>query len=194
MCYAVSTGPDPLGPYYRYDSCGRSSPTIRARRSGPTATTCRPAPATTSIQKHACVVDRAKMLKGEPATEQCFIIDGVNFLNNADLDGKTLPPAGAPEHHDGGRRHAAEEGPARTTASTCGSSTSTGRIPSKTKLTGPAEDRGRAVSLSVRRPAHELRAAAGHRAAARCAGRQDHGARRLPATSATASRSSRCTR
>ena len=36
------------------------------------------------------------MLKGEPATEQCIVIDGVNFLNNADLDGKRLPPAGAP--------------------------------------------------------------------------------------------------
>jgi hypothetical protein len=48
------------------------------------------------IQKHACVVDRARMLKGEPATEQCIIIDGVNFLNNADLDGKRLPPKGAP--------------------------------------------------------------------------------------------------
>jgi hypothetical protein len=36
------------------------------------------------------------MLKGEPATEQCVIIDSVNFLNNADLDGKQLPPAGAP--------------------------------------------------------------------------------------------------
>jgi hypothetical protein len=48
------------------------------------------------IQKHACVVDRARMLKGEDATEQCVIIDGVNFLNNADLDGKALPPRGAP--------------------------------------------------------------------------------------------------
>ena len=36
------------------------------------------------------------MLKGEAATEQCVIIDDVNFLNNADLDGKQLPPAGAP--------------------------------------------------------------------------------------------------
>jgi hypothetical protein len=36
------------------------------------------------------------MLKGEPATEQCVIIDGVNFLNNADIDGKGLPPPGAP--------------------------------------------------------------------------------------------------
>jgi hypothetical protein len=48
------------------------------------------------IQKHACVVDRVRMLRGEPATEQCVVIDGVNFLNNADLDGTRLPPAGAP--------------------------------------------------------------------------------------------------
>jgi hypothetical protein len=36
------------------------------------------------------------MLKGLPATEQCLLVDGVNFLNNADLDGTTLPPPGAP--------------------------------------------------------------------------------------------------
>ena len=48
------------------------------------------------IQKHACVADRVRMLAGEPATEQCVIIDGVNFLNNADLDGRLPPPAGAP--------------------------------------------------------------------------------------------------
>jgi hypothetical protein len=47
------------------------------------------------IQKQACVADRAKMLKGEAATEQCVIVDGVNFLNNADLDGRQLPPRGA---------------------------------------------------------------------------------------------------
>ncbi len=48
------------------------------------------------IEKHACVVERAKMLAGQPAREQCFVIDGVNFLNNADLDGTTLPPPDAP--------------------------------------------------------------------------------------------------
>jgi hypothetical protein len=36
------------------------------------------------------------MIKGQPAAEQCIIIDGVNFLNNADVDGKNLPPSGAP--------------------------------------------------------------------------------------------------
>ena len=42
------------------------------------------------------MVDRASMLKGKPATEQCVVIEGVNFLNNADIDGKALPPSGAP--------------------------------------------------------------------------------------------------
>ena len=52
--------------------------------------------------------------------------------------------------------------------------------PSKTTVTGPTEDRRRAVSLPVRRPADQLRAAAGHRSPARRAGRQAHGAPRLP--------------
>ena len=39
---------------------------------------------------------RAKMLVGGDATEQCVIIDGVTFLNNADVDGKATPPPGAP--------------------------------------------------------------------------------------------------
>jgi len=41
-------------------------------------------------------VNRSKMLLGQPAAEQCLVVDGVNFLNNADLDGTTLPSAGAP--------------------------------------------------------------------------------------------------
>jgi len=96
MCYAVSIGADPFGPYYRYEFVRPLFPDYP-----------RPAvwsdgyyvPTSTGdevIQKHACVADRASMLQGKDATEQCVIIDGVNFLNNADLDGKQLPPAGAP--------------------------------------------------------------------------------------------------
>jgi hypothetical protein len=48
------------------------------------------------IEKHACVADRTRMLRGEEATEQCVIIADVNFLNNVDLDGHELPPTGAP--------------------------------------------------------------------------------------------------
>ena len=36
------------------------------------------------------------LARGKPATEQGFIVDGVNFLIPADLDGKQLPPPGAP--------------------------------------------------------------------------------------------------
>ena len=48
------------------------------------------------IEKHACVVERNAMIAGRPAREQCFVINDVNFLNNADLDGTQLPPRGAP--------------------------------------------------------------------------------------------------
>jgi hypothetical protein len=48
------------------------------------------------IQKHVYVADRARMLRGEDATEQGFIVDDVNFLVPADLDGTQQPPAGAP--------------------------------------------------------------------------------------------------
>jgi len=51
---------------------------------------------TIATRKQACVVERASMLAGLPAAEQCLTIDNVNFLNNADLDGTTLPPSGAP--------------------------------------------------------------------------------------------------
>jgi hypothetical protein len=96
MCYAISTSDDPMGSYYRYEFLRPLFPDYP-----------RPAiwsdgyyvPTSTGdevIQKHACVVDRSRMLKGQPATEQCLVIDGVNFLNNADVDGKALPPRGAP--------------------------------------------------------------------------------------------------
>jgi hypothetical protein len=96
MCYAISTSDDPMGSYYRYEFLRPLFPDYP-----------RPAiwrdgyyvPTSTSddfIQKHACVVDREKMLRGEAATEQCLVLDGVGFLNNADVDGRALPPAGAP--------------------------------------------------------------------------------------------------
>ncbi len=96
MCYAISATRDPLGAYYRYEFLRPLFPDYP-----------RPAvwsdgyyvPTSTGddvIQKHACVVERDKMLKGEPASEQCVIVDDVNFLNNADIDGRALPPAGAP--------------------------------------------------------------------------------------------------
>jgi len=96
MCYALSTGPDPLGPYYRYEFRRKLFPDYPRPAMWPDGYYNPSSTGDTVIQKHACVVDRARMLKGGPATEQCVILDGVNFLNNADLDGPAPPPAGVP--------------------------------------------------------------------------------------------------
>ena len=102
MCYAISATPDPLGPYYRYEFLRPLFPDYPRPAVWPdgyyvpTSTSDDRISPTVATEKHACVVDRAKMLKGQAASEQCVIIHDVNFLNNADLDGKALPPAGAP--------------------------------------------------------------------------------------------------
>lgn len=102
MCYAVSVGPDPLGPYYRYAferPLFPDYPRPAIWTDGyyvPTSSSDNRISETIATQKHACVVDRARMLKGEPAAEQCQVVLNVNFLNNADIDGKAAPPAGAP--------------------------------------------------------------------------------------------------
>lgn len=96
MCYAVTTGPSPFGPYYRYEFVRPLFPDYPRPAIWPDGYYVPTSTGDTVIQKHACVADRVKMLKGEDATEQCVIVDDVNFLNNADLDGKQLPPAGSP--------------------------------------------------------------------------------------------------
>jgi hypothetical protein len=102
MCYAVSTSENPLGPYYRYyyeRELFPDYPRPAIWPDGyyvPTSTGDNLLPDGRLPEKHICIVERAKMLVGEPAQEQCLIIDDVNFLNNADIDGWGLPPAGAP--------------------------------------------------------------------------------------------------
>jgi len=102
MCYAVSVGADPLSAYYRYEFLRPLFPDYPRPAIWPdgyyvpTSTSDDRISERVATQKHACVVDRARMLKGEPATEQCVIVENVNFLNNADIDGKNLPPSGAP--------------------------------------------------------------------------------------------------
>ncbi|HYM23603.1 MAG TPA: hypothetical protein VEU08_10350, partial [Vicinamibacterales bacterium] len=96
MCYAVSTSSDPLGTYYRYMFERPLFPDYPRPAVWPDGYYVPTSTGDEVIQKHACVVERAKMLKGEPAREQCLIVDGVNFLNNADVEGMTPPPAGAP--------------------------------------------------------------------------------------------------
>jgi hypothetical protein len=96
MCYAVSASPDPLGAYYRYEFLRPLFPDYPRPAVWPDGYYVPTSTGDEVIQKHACVADRRRMLAGEPATEQCLIVDGVNFLNNADLDGRALPPEGAP--------------------------------------------------------------------------------------------------
>jgi hypothetical protein len=96
MCYAVSTTTDPLGPYYRYQFVRPLFPDYPRPAIWPDGYYVPSSTSDNFIQKHACVVDRNRMLQGLPATEQCIVIDGVNFLNNADIDGQALPPGGAP--------------------------------------------------------------------------------------------------
>jgi hypothetical protein len=96
MCYAVSTSPDPLGSYYRYEFLRPLFPDYPRPAVWPDGYYVPTSTGDDVIQKHACVVDRAAMLRGEPAAEQCVIVADVNFLNNADVDGQTPPPAGAP--------------------------------------------------------------------------------------------------
>ncbi|MEP6691418.1 MAG: hypothetical protein ABJD07_09690 [Gemmatimonadaceae bacterium] len=96
MCYALSVGADPFGAYYRYEFVRPLFPDYPRPAVWPDGYYVPSSTGDDVIQKHACVVDRARMLRGQDATEQCVVVDGVNFLNNADLDGTQLPPRGAP--------------------------------------------------------------------------------------------------
>lgn len=96
MCYAISVGPDPLGAYHRYEFLRPLFPDYPRPAVWPDGYYVPTSTGDEVIEKHACVVDRTRMLRGEPATEQCIVVPDVNFLNNADLDGTALPPAGAP--------------------------------------------------------------------------------------------------
>ena len=80
MCYAISTGPDPFGPYYRYEFKRDLFPDYPRPAVWPDGYYTSTSTGDDVIEKHAYVVDRAKMLKGEEATEQSFIIKDVNFL------------------------------------------------------------------------------------------------------------------
>jgi hypothetical protein len=96
MCYAVSASDDPLGAYYRYEFIRPLFPDYPRPAVWPDGYYVPTSTGDDVIEKHACVVERARMLRGESASEQCVVIADVNFLNNVDLDGTALPPDGAP--------------------------------------------------------------------------------------------------
>ena len=96
MCYAISVSDDPLGAYYRYAFERTLFPDYPRPAVWPDGYYVPTSTGDEVIQKHICIAERTRMLQGQPATEQCIVIDGVSFLNSADIDGRELPPAGAP--------------------------------------------------------------------------------------------------
>jgi len=73
MCYAVSAGADPLGPYHCYEFPRTLFPDYPRPAIWPDGYYVPTSTGDEVIQKHVCIADRAKMLKGEPATEQCIV-------------------------------------------------------------------------------------------------------------------------
>ena len=101
-CVAVSQTGDPTGAYYRYSFQYTDFPDYPKMGVWPDAyyvTYNLFAGGTTFAGGSVCAMDRSKMLTGAAATQKCFNV-GVNYggILPADLDGKRLPPAGAPNY------------------------------------------------------------------------------------------------
>lgn len=102
QCVAVSTSPDPTGTYTRYQyslNALNDYPKVGLWPDG-YYFTFNMFPNGGFAGGKVCAMDRVKMLAGMPdATMQCFDA-GANYggLLASDLDGKTLPPANAPNY------------------------------------------------------------------------------------------------
>jgi len=170
MCYAVSVGPDPLGPYYRYEFLRLSFPDYPRPAIWPDGYYIPTSTGDEVIQKHACVVERAKMLKGEPATEQCIIIDGVNFLTTRTSTAGAFPRPGAPNimMAAGGTQL---KGIFEDDGIYVWKFHVDWKNPANTKVIGPEKIAVAPYHYLCDGQAHQLCAAAGYAEAARCAGR-----------------------
>ena len=104
QCVAVSQTPDPTGAWNRYSfSYGNSNftdyPKIGVWPDAYYTTFNVFAGGAIFSGAMACAYDRARMLAGAPATQQCFSTDSSwGGLLPADLDGARQPPAGSPEY------------------------------------------------------------------------------------------------
>jgi hypothetical protein len=102
QCVAVSTTGDPLGAYYRYAfSYGNTQfpdyPKLGVWPDGYYITYNIFNNGTTFGGAKLCAFDRATMLSGGLATQQCFQLStSYGGVLPADVDGSTAPPAGAP--------------------------------------------------------------------------------------------------
>src|SRR6185295_4285418 len=99
QCIAVSTTADPTGSYARYQftfDAFNDYPKMGLWPDG-YYFTYNMFPNNTFGGARVCAVDRAKLLTGAAATQQCFNTSNqFGALLASDLDGTTLPPAGAP--------------------------------------------------------------------------------------------------
>ncbi len=102
QCVAVSTTGDPTGSYYRYAFQYADFPDYPKLGVWPDAyyTTFNMFKNGTSFSgPEICAYDRAKMIAGQAATQQCVQL-GTQYggLLPSDLDGSTAPPAGSPNY------------------------------------------------------------------------------------------------
>jgi hypothetical protein len=100
QCVAVSQTPDPTGAWYRYSFSYTGFPDYPKMGVWPdgyyTSFNMFNAAGTSYTGAKVCAYDRAKMLTGAAATQQCFNTTSTyGGLLPADLDGARLPPAGA---------------------------------------------------------------------------------------------------
>jgi pre-peptidase len=102
QCVAVSQGPDPTGAYNRYVfNYADGFPDYPKMGVWPDAYYVTynlfNNAGTSFLGTKVCAFDRAKMLSGAPATQQCFnTTNAFGGLLPGDLDGARLPPTGAP--------------------------------------------------------------------------------------------------
>jgi hypothetical protein len=101
-CLAVSQTSDPTGAYFRYAFQYANFPDYPKLGVWPDAyyVTYNMFAGNTFAGAESCAMDRAKMLLGQAATQQCFTTStSFGGLLPADLDGATAPPAGATNLH-----------------------------------------------------------------------------------------------
>jgi Bacterial Ig domain/Malectin domain len=99
QCVAVSTTGDPAGSYARYSFSYATFPDYPKMGVWPDAYyetfNMFDSSGTTFLNATVCAYDRAKMLAGQSATQQCFNESNGSLLPST-VDGPTAPPAGSP--------------------------------------------------------------------------------------------------
>jgi hypothetical protein len=103
QCIAVSTSSDPTGSYYRYAFSYTNFPDYPKFGVWPDAYYATfnqfDSTGSTFLGAQVCAYNRASMLTGASATQQCFTTSSsYSSLLPSTLDGSTQPPSGAPNY------------------------------------------------------------------------------------------------